>query len=220
MSDPAPTVFVVDDDASFRTAVGRLLRAAGHGVEAFADAATMLVRLSRPASGCILADLEMPGMDGMALHEAVAASPNPLPVVFLTGHGDVPTTVRALKHGAEDFLTKTAPRKDLLEAVARALMRDAAERAAREQRAAARRRYERLTRREREVLAHVLRGRLNKEIAWDLSIHERTVKLHRTSITTKLGLASVAELARWAQESGVIHELDSLTGIPPLPKGQ
>ncbi len=190
MSALAPTVFVVDDDASFRKAVTRLLRAAGLTVEAFPDAAGMLVRLSREASGCILADLRMPGMDGMALHEAVAASPNPLPVVFLTGHGDVPTTVRALKHGAEDFLTKTAPRQDLLEAVGRAIARDAAERAGRKTLSAARARYETLTPREREILSHVLRGRLNKQIAWDLSIHERTVKLHRTSTPASAGRAA------------------------------
>jgi FixJ family two-component response regulator len=219
MSSSVPTVFVVDDDRSFLTAVARLLRAAGHAVETFSSAPGLLERLARPAAGCILADLRMPGMDGLALHEAVADSSNPLPVIFLSGHGDVPTTVHALKHGAEDFLTKTAPRKDLLEAVARGIARDAAERAARATRAASRERYEALTPRERQVLAHVVQGQVNKEIAWDLAIHERTVKLHRTSITTKLGVSSVAELTRWVQEAGLLPELDAEAGRP-LPKGQ
>lgn len=215
----APTVFVVDDDRSFLTAVARLLRAAGHTVETFSSGAGLLERLGHEASGCVLADLKMPGMDGMALHEAVAASANPLPVIFLTGHGDVPTTVRALKHGAEDFLTKTAPKADLLDAVCRAIARDATERAERERRRAARSSFERLTPREREVLAHVVQGQGNKQIAWDLSIHERTVKLHRTSLTTKLGLFSVAELTRWAQDSGLLPDLDQAAGRT-LPKGQ
>lgn len=214
-----PTIFVVDDDRSFLRAVARLLRGSGHAVETFGSARDLLQRLGQEASGCILADLKMPGMDGMELHEAIAISENPLPVVFLSGRGDVPTTVRALKHGAEDFLTKTAPKADLLDAVARAMARDGAERAERNRQRAARSTFDRLTPREREVLAHVVQGRANKEIAWDLSIHERTVKLHRTSITTKLGVASVAELTRWAQESGLLPELDQAAGRTH-PKGQ
>ncbi len=218
MSTP-PTVFVVDDDRSFLTAVARLLRAKGYAVETFSSGGDLLQRLKLEASGCVLADLKMPGMDGLELHEAIALSENPLPVVFLTGRGDVPTTVRALKHGAEDFLVKTAPKADLLDAVGRALARNEAERAARARQRAARSTFDRLTPREREVLAHVVQGRANKEIAWDLAIHERTVKLHRTSITTKLGVSSVAELTRWAQESGFLPELDQTAGRT-LPKGQ
>ncbi|HEU5179429.1 MAG TPA: response regulator [Candidatus Polarisedimenticolia bacterium] len=215
----SPTVFVVDDDRSFLKAVARLLRGSGHAVETFGSARDLLQRLRQEASGCILADLKMPGMDGMELHEAVAVSENPLPVVFLSGRGDVPTTVRALKQGAEDFLTKTAPKTELLDAVTRAMARDVAERRARAQLRAARSTFDRLTAREREVLAHVVQGRANKEIAWDLSIHERTVKLHRTSITAKLGVSSVAELTRWAQEAGLLPELDQTAGRT-LPKGQ
>ena len=219
MSCFGPTIFIVDDDRSYLTAVTRLLHASGHAVESFTTASDLLQRLGRGAQGCILADLKMPGMDGLQLHEAVAASANPLPVVFLSGHGDVPTTVRALKQGAEDFLTKTAPKSDLLNAVSRAISRDAAQRAERAARLAARERFETLTPREREVLAHVVQGHINKQIAWDLSIHERTVKLHRTSITTKLGIASVAALTRWVQEAGLLPELDALSRRS-LPKGQ
>jgi len=215
----APVVYVLDDDRSFLTAIARLLRASGHAVRTFSSGADLLVNLREEGTGCILADLRMPGMSGLEFQEELSRSDNPLPVVFLSGHGDVPTTVRALKGGAEDFLTKSAPREDILAAVGRAIARDARERQQRTRRLEARARFDLLTKREREVLAHVVQGRLNKQIAWDLSIHERTVKLHRTGITTKLGIASVAELTRWAQDSGLLTELDAAVRHP-FPKGQ
>ena len=138
----------------------------------------------------------MPGLSGLDLQAALAGSDNPLPVLFLTGHGDIPTSVQAMRLGAEDFLTKGAPRQALLDAVNRALARDAHERAERERLEEARARFATLTEREREVLEHVLRGQLNKQIAADLGIHERTVKLHRTAITNKVGVQSVAELTQ------------------------
>jgi len=197
MTDPQPgTVFVVDDDASFRSAVSRLLRAAGHQVKVFASASEFLQDLPATGSGCVVADLQMPGLSGLDLQAALAGSGNPLPVLFLTGHGDIPTSVKAMRLGAEDFLTKLAPKKVLLEAVSRALARDARERAERARLQTARSRFETLTQREREVLEHVLRGQLNKQIAADLGIHERTVKLHRTAITNKVGVQSVAELTQ------------------------
>lgn len=218
MTGPVPTVFVVDDDESFRAAVTRLLRASGHTVETFGSGAEFLDRLRRDAAGCVLMDLRLPGMNGLDLQDALARAGTPLPVVFLTGHGDVPASVRALKHGAEDFLAKRAPKAELLDAVARALARGARERSEGERRRAALALYARLTPREREVLAQVLRGRLNKEIAWALSIHERTVKLHRTSITTKLGVTSVAGLTRWVQEAGLMPQLEALAEAT-RPKG-
>jgi FixJ family two-component response regulator len=197
MTNPQPgTVFVVDDDASFRAAVSRLLRAAGHPVKVFASASDFLQDLPATGPGCVVADLQMPGLSGLDLQAALAESGNPLPVLFLTGHGDIPTSVKAMRLGAEDFLTKLAPRKVLLEAVSRALARDARERAERARLRTARARFDLLTQREREVLEHVLRGQLNKQIAGDLGIHERTVKLHRTAITTKVGVQSVAELTQ------------------------
>jgi len=191
-----PTVFVVDDDASFRRAVSRLLKAAGHQVRVFSSGSEFVESLPAPGPGCVVADLQMPGLSGLDLQAALAGSDNPLPVLFLTGHGDIPTSVHAMRLGAEDFLTKRAPREALLDAVNRALARDARERAERTRVQEARACFETLTKREREVLEHVLRGQLNKQIAGDLGIHERTVKLHRTAITTKVGVQSVAELAQ------------------------
>jgi FixJ family two-component response regulator len=190
------TVFVVDDDPSFRTAVSRLLRAAGHQVRVFASGSEFVLSLPATGPGCVVADLQMPGLSGLELQAALAGSDNPLPVLFLTGHGDIPTSVHAMRLGAEDFLTKRAPREALLDAVSRALARDARERAERARARQARARFDALTAREREVLEHVLRGQLNKQIAADLGIHERTVKLHRTAITTKVGVQSVAELTK------------------------
>lgn len=200
-SSAPPTVFVVDDDASFRTAVSRLLRAAGHQVKAFSSASEFVESLPATGPGCVVADLQMPGLSGLDLQAALAACDSPLPVLFLTGHGDIPTSVHAMRLGAEDFLTKRAPREALLEAVSRALARDARERAARERVQGARARFGTLTAREREVLEHVLRGQLNKQIAGDLGIHERTVKLHRTAITSKVGVQSVAELTQLWMEA-------------------
>ena len=154
----------------------------------------------------------MPGLSGLDLQAALARTNNPLPVLFLTGHGDIPTSVRAMRQGAEDFLTKRAPKEKLLDAVNRALARDARERAARTRVQALRARFDTLTEREREVLQHVIRGQMNKQIAADLGIHERTVKLHRTAITTKLGVPSVAELTRLAQEAGLSGEWQVASG--------
>jgi len=191
-----PTVFVVDDDPSFRRAVSRLLRAAGHQVRVFSSGSEFVESLPAPGPGCVVADLQMPGLSGLDLQAALAGSDNPLPVLFLTGHGDIPTSVHAMRLGAEDFLTKRASREALLDAVTRALARDARERAERTRVQEARARFDALTGRERGVLEHVLRGQLNKQIAADLGIHERTVKLHRTAITTKVGVQSVAELTQ------------------------
>jgi len=200
-SSPVPTVFIVDDDPSFRTAVSRLLRAAGHRVQTFSSASDFLKSLPAADPGCVVADLQMPGLSGLELQAALAASDSPMPVLFLTGQGDIPTSVQAMRLGAEDFLTKLAPKAQLLDAVDRALARDARERAERMRVQRARARFEGLTSREREVLQHVLRGQLNKQIAADLGIHERTVKLHRTAITTKVGVQSVAELAQLWMET-------------------
>ncbi len=205
MSESAPVVYVVDDDASFLTAVSRLLRAAGYALRTFSRAEEFLSQLA-DAPGCVIADLQMPGLSGLDLQEALMRAGHMLPVIFLTGHGDIPTTVHAMRQGAEDFLTKRAPKEDLLEAVKRALARDAMQRAERARLNELRARFDALTPRERDVLQHVLKGRLNKQIAADLNINERTVKLHRTAITTKLNVRSVAELTRLVQEAGAFVE--------------
>jgi len=215
MNETTPIVHVVDDDASFLTAISRLLRANGFSVKTYSSAREFLAQRDADTPGCVLADLRMPQMSGLDLQTALAQTPNPLPILFLTGHGDIPSTVRAMRDGAEDFLEKTAPKKKLLDAVTRALARDSREREARARRCELRARLDTLTERELEVLAHVVRGQLNKQIAGDLGIHERTVKLHRTAITTKLKVQSVAELTRLTQEAGIFPG-----PVRTFPKGQ
>jgi len=215
MNATVPIVHVVDDDASFLTAVSRLLRANGFSVKTYSSAQNFLAHRDPDAPGCVLADLRMPEMNGLDLQAALAQTSNPLPILFLTGHGDIPSSVQAMRDGAEDFLEKRAPKEQLLGAVTRALARDSREREARDRRRELRALFDTLTDREREVLAHVVQGRLNKQIAWDLGIHERTVKLHRTAITTKLNVQSVAELTHLTQETGLFAEL-----VRTFPKGQ
>ena len=148
--------------------------------------------------GCLILDVRMPGTSGLDLQHQLASSGNPKPIIFLTGQGDIPTTVKAMRHGAEDFLTKRSPKEDLLAAVKRALERDARERKTRIRTRELSERFEVLTSREREVLTHVLRGQLNKQIAADLGVDERSVKRHRTSLMSKLQVNSVADLVKLA----------------------
>jgi len=213
MSDNTQTVFVVDDDASFLATITRWLRAFGYAVKSYSSAADFLAQRPMQAAGCVVADLQMPGMDGMALQQALAQSDNPLPIVFLTGHGDIPTSVQAMRRGAEDFLIKTASKEDLLAAIERALARDNSERKVRLRQSDLLQRFARLTPRENEVLAHVLRGRLNKQIAADLGIDERSVKRHRTSLMAKLNAKSVVELTQLADELKLRDATQVLTDI-------
>lgn len=203
-----PTVHIVDDDAPFLTALSRLLRAHGFAVRTFSSADEFFAQREENAAGCVVVDLQMPEMDGLELQAALARTRYPLPLLFLTGTGDIPSSVQALRGGAEDFLEKLAPQEKLLAAVERALARDLRERRERSRRDEVRSLFATLTPREVEVLGHVVRGKMNKQIAGELGIHERTVKLHRTAITTKLGVPSVAELTR------LVQELES------FPKGQ
>ena len=206
MNAPVPIVRIVDDDASFLTAVARMLRASGFAVKTFESAAEFLARPELDVPGCVLADLQMPGLSGLDLQEALAKEGHRLPVIFLTGHGDIPTTVQAMRRGAEDFLTKRAPKEDLLDAVKRAIDRDARDRAGRARLEALRTRFTALTPREREVLQHIVQGKLNKQIAYDLGISERTVKFHRAAIMTKLSVDSAAQLTKFWMEVGGLEE--------------
>ena len=215
MSATEPTVHIVDDDPSFLTAISRLLRASGFAVKTFSSASKFLAQRHTDMPGCVLVDLQMPGMSGLELQSALARTCHPLPILFLTGHGDIPASVRAMRGGAEDFLEKRAPKERLLDAVKRAIVRDARERGERARLLELRARFDALSERELEVLSHVVQGRLNKQIAADLAIHERTVKLHRTAITTKLGVSSVAELTRLTLEAGVFE-----ASARTFPKGQ
>jgi len=203
MSVIKPTVHIVDDDTSFLSAISRLLRASGFSVKTFLSASEFLAQRDVDAAGCVLADLQMPGMNGFDLQLALARTRNPLPLLLLTGHGDIPSTVRAMRGGAEDFLEKRAPKEKILDAVKRSLARDARERESSARQGELRARFDALSKRELQVLAYVVQGRLNKQIAGDLGIHERTVKLHRTAITTKLSVQSVAELTRVTLQAGI-----------------
>ncbi|MGE5161613.1 MAG: response regulator transcription factor [Betaproteobacteria bacterium] len=196
-------VFLVDDEPELRQALTRLLRAEGLDVEGFGTAAEFLDRVTGDTAGCLLLDLAMPGLDGLEVQARVAASGAKLGIVFLTGHGDIPTSVRAVKAGALDFLTKPVRRDELLRAVRAALAHAGSLRDAAEAGAALRRRYAQLTPREREVLVHVIAGRLNKVIAADLGTSEQTIKVHRARVMEKLGVDSVADLVRAAQQLGV-----------------
>jgi FixJ family two-component response regulator len=196
------TVYIVDDDASFLAAMARLLRASGFDVKTFPSAREFLGDLKPDAQGCVIADLKMPGVSGLELQDALIHADSPMPVIFLTGHGDIPASVRAIRHGAEDFLTKRVSKEELLDAVRRALARNARARDERARLRQLRIRFDALTHREREVLAHVLQGKLNKQTAFDLGITERTVKVHRSNAMKKLRVESVAELTRLVQEAG------------------
>ena len=212
MSNPQPTVHVVDDDESCLRAVSRLLGASGFQVRTHLSANDFLAQWREDEPCCVVADLDMPEMNGLALQARLAETGDPPPMLFLTGHGDIATTVRAMRDGAEDFLEKRGAAEVLLAAVRRALARDARQREERARRSAQAAPFSTLTTREREVLEHVVRGRLNKQIAGDLGIHERTVKLHRNAMMAKLGVHSVAELTRLAYEAGLLQPLDSEPG--------
>jgi len=198
-----PTVHVVDDDESFLMAMARLLRASGFLARTYSSAREFLAERCADEPGCVLVDLRMPDLGGLELQTALAGTAYPLPVLFLTGHADTASTVQAMRGGAEDFLEKTAAKEVLLAAIRRALERNQQEREERLHRDELRARFAAISAREREVLDHVLRGRLNKQIAGDLGIHERTVKVHRKSIRTKLSVRSVAALAQLSQEAGL-----------------
>jgi FixJ family two-component response regulator len=196
-SAAAAVVHVIEDDESSRVASSRLLRNAGYVVRVYSTGAEFLAHPSTEA-GCIVLDLRLPGPSGLDLQERLTTAENPLPIVFLTGHGDVPKTVRAMKAGAVDFLTKPVEAPVLLDAVARAIARDAENRAVRSRQHEARARYNRLTPRERDVFAHLISGQLNKQIGFDLGITERTIKIHRHQVLTKMEADSIADLVRMA----------------------
>ena len=197
------TVHVVDDDESFLNAISRLLRASGFLARTYSSAREFLAEPRADEPGCVVVDLHMPDVGGLDLQAVLAQAPYPLPVLFLTGQADTASTVQAMRGGAEDFLEKTAAKERILDAVRRALARSEQEREERSHREELRARFAAISAREREVLDHVLRGRLNKQIAGDLGIHERTVKVHRKAIMTKLSVRSVAALAQLSQEAGL-----------------
>ena len=197
------TVYLVDDDAGVRKAVSRLLRARGYDVQSYSSPQEFLQQQDPAAAGCAVLDVAMPGLDGLALQRALTAGGSRRPVIFITGKGDVPTSVRAMKAGALDFLTKPVREKDLLEAIQRAQTRDAELRQLRSELDSIQAKINTLTPREREVFTHVVVGRLNKQIAGDLGTVEKTIKVHRSRMMEKLGLRSVADLVRMAEKAQI-----------------
>jgi FixJ family two-component response regulator len=202
-----PSVYLVDDDASFLTALTRSLRLAGLQVVGFSSARELLVHISPMSRGCVVTDLSMPEMSGLELQQELVRREALLPVLFLSGHGDISSSVHAMREGAADFLEKNASQGDVLAAIRKAFERDATTYAAREKQSEARRRLSRLTPRENEVLVHMLKGQMNKQIAATLGISVRTVKLHRASLRSKVGLHSGAQLAVLAQQAGIASSL-------------
>lgn len=206
------TVFVVEDEEPVRRSLERLMRAAGWKAETFATAHEFLERSPRFETGCVLLDVEMPGVGGPELHDRMLDREFTLPVVFLTGHGDVPTSVQAMKKGAVDFLLKPVDDQVLLDTIQRAVEQHAAEQARQRERQDIAERLERLSAREREVMGYVIQGRLNKQIAGDLGIAEKTVKVHRGRIMEKMGVRSAVVLAHLCDAIGA----EVLGRFPPV----
>jgi FixJ family two-component response regulator len=205
-----PLVCVVDDDISVRKSLTRVLAASGYAVEEFASAVDFLARARHPGPCCLVLDMRMPGLTGLELQAALAAAGRRLSIVFVTGHVDVPMSVQAMKSGAVDLLTKPFGGKELLEAVQRAVAKDAEDRGEAARTAEVATRATRLSPREMQVFALVVTGMLNKQIARVLGVVEKTVKVHRARVMTKMQAGSVAELVRLADRLGVI--------VPPAPR--
>jgi len=203
MSAERPTVFVVDDDRAVRESLRRLLTSVGMTVEVFPTAQAFLAARRAEAPGCLVLDVRLPGLSGLDLQRELASTNATLPIIFLTGHGDIPMSVRAMKAGAIEFLTKPFREQDLLDTIRQAFERDRATRAERHELAELRRRYDSLTPRERDVMAGVVAGRLNKQIAADLGSAESTVKEQRGQVMQKMQAGSVADLVRSAGRLGI-----------------
>jgi FixJ family two-component response regulator len=199
-----PTIFVVDDDASVRKSLTRVMTSAGYAVETFASARDFVAREPFAGPCCLVLDVRMPGLTGLDLQEALAGKGHRMPIVFITGHGDISMSVKAMKGGAADFLTKPFDVEKLLEAVERAVTKDVKDFGEDAKTAAIVERVKQLTPRETEVFALVVTGMLNKQIAGELGIAEKTVKVHRARVMEKMQAGSVAELVRLADRAGVI----------------
>lgn len=197
------TVYMVDDDAGVLKALTRLLHTEAYTVRAFASAGEFLLAHDPLVPGCVVLDIHMPDIDGLALQEALLASASERFIVFVTGHGDIATSVQAMKAGAVDFLTKPFNDEDFLAAVRNAIAKDQQARTLRSEIQSIRWRMDTLTPREHQVLQHVVAGRLNKQIAADLGIAEKTIKVHRARAMEKMGAASLAELVRISVKAGI-----------------
>ena len=204
MTDVSPIIHIVDDDASFRTAIGELLSACGYRIALYESAKQLLKTPPSAEPACILLDVQMAGVSGPQLQDHLAELGCRLPIVFITGHGDIPTSVKTIKAGAEDFLAKPVPKEKLLEAIKRALVRYEGMQEQVSRIAALRSLLSRLTPREHEVFEHLVRGKPHKQIAHALGTSERTVKMHRHNVMQKFEVQSLAELAVIAERLGFL----------------
>ena len=204
MNESAPTVLVIDDDPSVLKSLARLLRSIEMNVATFASPQEFLDQFEPVIHGCLVLDIAMPNFNGLELQQELAARGNELPVIFLTGHGDIPMSVQAMKQGAIDFLTKPVHDQDLIEAIHAAIETNRMNRRVHDELNEIRKKLSTLTPREREVLDHVVSGRLNKQIAADLGTVEKTIKVHRAHLMTKLKVRSLADLVRLAERAGIM----------------
>jgi FixJ family two-component response regulator len=202
MAEPSATVYVVDDEPDMLKAVERLLGAAGFSVRTFPSPEQFLAQHDDMAPGCIVLDLALPGLNGLELQQALQAQGSSLPIIFLTGRGDIAASVRAMKRGAADFLTKPVDADELIAAVDAALERNREQRADRAEKHLVASRLAALTAREREVFELIAQGRLNKQIAAECGTVEKTIKFHRANLMRKLGVRTVADLVRLAGRAG------------------
>ena len=203
MREPLPVVYVVDDDPDVLKAIERLLESEGLEVSPFSSPREFLERHDRNASGCLVLDLAMPGLSGLELQATLERQASHLPIIFLTGRGDIATSVKAMKHGAVDFLTKPVGDALLIATIRDALAKDRAHRSARADRDRIAKRLATLTERERQVLEQIVAGKLNKEIAAELGTAEKTIKFHRANLMRKMGVRVVADLVKLAERAGV-----------------
>jgi len=206
MNNEEPVVFVIDDDASIRRSLQRLLKSAGLAVECFESAQEYLLSAHRSRAGCIVLDVKMPGLSGFDLQEQLAATRENIPIIFLTGHGSIPQSVRAIKAGAVDFIEKPFDDAVLIESVNRALKTARADKLKSDEIKEIHARIHSLTPRERQVFAQVIHGKLNKQIAFDLGTVEKTIKVHRAQVMRKMKADSVAALVRMAEKAGAPEE--------------